>query len=237
MLEDMEAPPPLMPAQPAERPTSGLALASVICGPLGFLTAGLSGIAAVITGHMALSAIKRSGGMLKGTGMAITGLVTGYLTMLILPAILAGLAAPVIMKQRQAADRTVMMNNAKMLHLAMMSFDADYGTFPSDKLVADEPAFAGLTGPRVLEQLEAADSSTDLNRLLATNKGSVEKWYYFPGQTTSSPAANLLLLSPQVGDKIVVVQVDGSAKAVNATTLSSLDRSGAVEIPATKKKR
>jgi hypothetical protein len=234
-LKDMESQPPIMSTEPK---TSGLAIASVICGPLGFLTAGLSGIAAVITGHMALSAIKRSGGMLKGTGMSITGLVTGYISILLLPiAILAGLAAPVILKQRHAADRVEMINNAKMLHLAMLDLEAEYGSFPSDKLAESKPRFAGLTGPRVLEQLNAADDSNDVERLLAARDGPVAKWYYFPGQTTSSPAANPLLLSPQVGDKIVIVRVDGSANAVSATTLSGLDRSGAVEIPATKKKR
>jgi hypothetical protein len=196
MLEDMEAPPPLMPAQPAQSPTSGLALASVICGPLGFLTFGLSGIAAVITGHMALSAIKRSGGMLKGSGLAIAGLITGYMTILILPiAVLAGLAAPVILKQRHAADRAEMINNTRMLHLAMLDFDTDYGSFPSDKLVAEEPAFAGLTGPRVLEQLESLGGGVDVDRLLSVRDGASAKWYYFPGLASSSSPADPVLIS------------------------------------------
>jgi len=234
----MEAHPPALPAQ---QPTSGLALASVICGPLGFLTAGLSGIAAVITGHMALSAIKRSGGMLKGKGMAIAGLITGYMTILILPiAVLAGLAAPVILKQRHAADRAVMINNVRMLHLAMMNFDSDYGCFPSDKLVADEPAFSGLTGSRVLEQLEVADGSMDVDRLLATRNGPPEKWYYFPGLGISGPTADPsdpVLISPPAGGKIVILHVDGTAKAENEAALSGIDLTNAVEIPATKMRR
>jgi hypothetical protein len=235
MLEDMEAHPPVLPAQP---PTSGLAIASVICGPLGVLTAGLSGIAAVITGHMALSAIKRSGGMLKGSGLAITGLVTGYLSLLIMPiAILAGLAAPVILKQRQAADRTEMTNNARMLHLALIEFDSEYGSFPSDKLAADEPAFSGLTGPRVLEQLESLKSGVDVERLLTVRRGPAATWYYFPGLSLSGDAGLPVLVSPEIGEKIVILRVDGSARSESATTLSSLDLSKAVAIPAPVKKR
>src|SRR5690606_12612468 len=91
--------PPFPPSLLGPR-TSGLAIASVICGALGLFTAGLSGMAAIITGHMALSAIRRSGGALTGSGMSITGLIFGYRTVMILPiAILAGLSAPVSLRQ------------------------------------------------------------------------------------------------------------------------------------------
>jgi len=230
----MEFPPPTISAQPK---TSGLAIASVICGPLGFLTAGLSGIAAVITGHMALSAIKRSGGALKGTGMSITGLITGYISILILPiAILAGFAAPVILKQRQAADRVEATNNAKILHLALVEFDNDYGSFPSDEL-AKEPKFTGLTGTRVLEQLEAGGCVKDLNHLLSVRGARDAKWYYFPGVSISGDPARPVLITPAVGDKVVILRVDGSAKPQSDTSLSEIDLTGAVEIPAPKKKR
>lgn len=62
--------------QPAQRPTNGLAKASVISGALGFATCGVGGIPAVITGHMALQRINRT--QENGSNMAITGLVLGY---------------------------------------------------------------------------------------------------------------------------------------------------------------
>jgi hypothetical protein len=37
-------------------------------------------IAAVISGHMAKSEIKKSGGMVTGNGLATTGLILGYIT-------------------------------------------------------------------------------------------------------------------------------------------------------------
>ena len=57
---------------------SGLATASMILGIVGLCT-GIAGIAAVICGHMALNKIKQSNNMLQGRGMAIAGLVLGYL--------------------------------------------------------------------------------------------------------------------------------------------------------------
>jgi hypothetical protein len=56
---------------------SNKALASLICGVL-FLFVPAS-IAAVILGHFALVDIKRSAGRLAGHGMAVAGLVMGYL--------------------------------------------------------------------------------------------------------------------------------------------------------------
>lgn len=69
--------------QPATSSTNGLAVASLICSIAGlvlgwFLTLfTLASIAGIITGHIALSQIKRTG--VAGRGMAVTGLVLGYL--------------------------------------------------------------------------------------------------------------------------------------------------------------
>lgn len=57
--------------------TNGLAVASLICGCAQFIAWILTGIPAIILGHIALSQIKRTGQ--EGRGMAIAGLVLGYL--------------------------------------------------------------------------------------------------------------------------------------------------------------
>jgi hypothetical protein len=66
------------PYQPA-KPTSNLALASLILGILGWtIIPTIGSIGAIITGHMAKSEIKNSMGALGGDGMATAGLVLGY---------------------------------------------------------------------------------------------------------------------------------------------------------------
>ncbi|PJK09818.1 hypothetical protein CO614_04245 [Lysobacteraceae bacterium NML120232] len=60
------------------RQTSGLAVTSLICGILGFFT-GFTAIIAIITGHMARSEIRRAPDVYDGDGLAVAGLVTGYL--------------------------------------------------------------------------------------------------------------------------------------------------------------
>ena len=61
--------------QPAPRNT--LALITLILGIAGFFT-GITGLAAIVTGHISLGQIKKSGE--EGRGLALTGLILGYVT-------------------------------------------------------------------------------------------------------------------------------------------------------------
>lgn len=80
------APPPQYAPYPQYAPagmapalrTNGLAIASLVCGILGLCT-GIVSIVAVIFGHISLGQIKRSGNMEQGRGMAIAGLILGYI--------------------------------------------------------------------------------------------------------------------------------------------------------------
>lgn len=63
-------------------PTSGLAIASMVCGIVGIMLCyfnGLLALPAVICGHMAIKQIDKSMTPIGGRGMAIAGLVTGYI--------------------------------------------------------------------------------------------------------------------------------------------------------------
>ena len=72
------APPmPYQPYEPVMDRTSGLAAGALVCGILELFTVGLTAIPAVILGHMARNEIRETGK--RGDGMALTGLVLGYL--------------------------------------------------------------------------------------------------------------------------------------------------------------
>lgn len=62
---------------PVAPPTNGMATASLVCGLIGFFACGVTSILAIIFGHVSLSQIKRTGE--GGHGMAVTGLILGYL--------------------------------------------------------------------------------------------------------------------------------------------------------------
>jgi hypothetical protein len=63
-------------------PTSPLAITSLVSGVLGWTLLPLLGsLVAGVTGHMARSEIRRAGGSLGGDGLAIAGLVLGWLAL------------------------------------------------------------------------------------------------------------------------------------------------------------
>jgi hypothetical protein len=68
---------------PAGAKTSGLAIASLVCGIAGLCTAGLGSIVGLILGLMALKKIGDSGGRVGGRGLAIAGLAVSVVTVLL----------------------------------------------------------------------------------------------------------------------------------------------------------
>jgi hypothetical protein len=131
---------PPLPAQPAPRNAPG-AIWSLVLGILGLVCFGLfAGIPAVICGHQAQSRIRRSGGVLMGEGMALAGLITGYisiaLSILLLPLMLA-IAIPNFIKAREVAQRNTCVNNLRMLDGAKHSWALDQQR-PDDAVPASE---------------------------------------------------------------------------------------------------
>jgi hypothetical protein len=72
-----------MPAA-TSRPTSTLAVISLVAGIASWLLLPfVAGLAAVICGHMARAEIRRSNGALEGDGLAIAGLVLGWVNVVL----------------------------------------------------------------------------------------------------------------------------------------------------------
>ena len=64
------------------RQQSALAIVSLVCGILGVLPFPiLASVVAVITGHLARAEIRRAPERYEGDGMAVAGLVLGYLVL------------------------------------------------------------------------------------------------------------------------------------------------------------
>ena len=71
-----------LPSTPSAQPlsdTSGTAIASLVCGILGWtLVPVLGSILAIVLGHAARSQVLESRGSVSGEGLAVAGLVLGY---------------------------------------------------------------------------------------------------------------------------------------------------------------
>jgi Tfp pilus assembly protein PilE len=100
----------------------GAAAASLVLGILGLVLIGpLGSIPAVICGHIAKSKIKKSPATLDGDGMALAGLIMGYvqigLMVLVLP-LLAAIAIPSFLQARETAQRNACINNMRQIQSA-----------------------------------------------------------------------------------------------------------------------
>ena len=111
--------------------TSGMAIASFVCGLLSFVMCVITGIPAIILGIVSLGQINRSGGALKGSGLATAGIVTGAIgSMLSVVAMLIALLLPAIQAAREAARRNASTNNLKQIGLALHNYHDVYRSFP-----------------------------------------------------------------------------------------------------------
>jgi len=139
-------PPPLTSAGSAGTQKSGLALASLILGICGIVLClgPLAGIPAVICGHMAQSKIKQSAGALSGGGMATAGLITGYISMVMIFVIglLAAIAIPNFVKARQHAQYYACQLNLKAIQGAKETWATE-----NTKAKEAVPTDADLFGP------------------------------------------------------------------------------------------
>jgi type II secretory pathway pseudopilin PulG len=121
-------PPPVYRQAP---PASGKAITALVFGILTYVCAGpFAAIFAVIFGHLALSAIGRSGGTLGGRGMAIAGLVMGYVGFVITIPILLAIALPAIMGAGDAAKSTQALAECQRIVAAVQSYNVEYGRYP-----------------------------------------------------------------------------------------------------------
>jgi type IV pilus assembly protein PilA len=113
-------------------PTSGKAIASLVCGIFTFFLP--ASIAAIILGHMSLSEIRKSAGRIGGQGIAITGLVLGYLGVVIIPFILiiAAIAIPNLLRARMAANEASAVGSLRSVNTGAMVYATTFENgFPS----------------------------------------------------------------------------------------------------------
>lgn len=144
---------PMPPGTPPE--TSGKAIVSLVCGLLFFVP--LAFVAAIVFGHISLSEIKRSAGRLKGEGLAMAGLVLGYIWIAGIPVflIIAAIAIPNLLRARMAANESSAVASVRTLVVAEVSYSTNHpdrgytcylGDLSKDQLINDTLASGKKTG-------------------------------------------------------------------------------------------
>ena len=88
---------------------------------LGFLT----GIPAVILGHISRSKIAKSGGRLKGDGMALAGLIMGYCSFVFI-LFFAAIFIPNIVRNKISANESAAASTVRTVNTAQVTYETAY---------------------------------------------------------------------------------------------------------------
>ncbi len=112
-----------------EAPKEGKATASMVLGILSLLCLGIfAGIPAIILGHISRSNIRKSMGRLKGDGMALAGLIMGYISVAytaVVFMIIMAIAIPNLIQARKTANEASAASTVRTLVTAEMSYQAN----------------------------------------------------------------------------------------------------------------
>ena len=129
---------------------NGLSTTSLVLGILSCLGLScLTGIPAVITGHVAFARAKKNPQIYGGSGLALAGLILGYAGTVLVTviAILASLMLPALAKAKGKAQSISCVNNMKQIGLGARLYANDHG----DKLPPDFLSMSNeLVTPKIL---------------------------------------------------------------------------------------
>jgi hypothetical protein len=144
--------------------TSGLAITSLVLALLG-----CTGFIGAICGHIALSKIKKSNGAQKGEGIAIAGIVCGYLFGLLSILPIIGMATaiilPAVSKARDRAEETQSIANVRQITAGVILYsDDNNGQLPTSLEDMDEqlgvPFISPFAGEAPLPHYEIIATGT-----------------------------------------------------------------------------
>jgi prepilin-type processing-associated H-X9-DG protein len=165
------APPTVVsPAVTGRPPRQGLAVAALICGIGGLVLCPLVGIVGLVMGIVALLRANRDPREYGGKGLAIGGICTGAISMLLFPLMIA-ILLPSLSRARELSKRLVCSANMAGINSAMQTYQMQFRSPPPDlqALLA-----SGLTTPRqlVCPSSKATPSDSKDGYVLVTETGA-----------------------------------------------------------------
>ena len=124
--------PPSAPPVPATGQASGLAITSFVLGLLSVLCLGLlTGLPAIICGHIAHARARRLPAQYGGAGLAIAGFVLGYVGLALSLVLLPAMLLPALARAKGRAQSVSCVSNLKEIGVAFKVWAADnHGQFP-----------------------------------------------------------------------------------------------------------
>jgi prepilin-type N-terminal cleavage/methylation domain-containing protein len=117
------------------------------------------------------------------------------LVVIVIIAALAGLTAPMVIRQRKKADQTEAVNNARQIGLALFEFESEYGSFP-DKVSGE--AVTAATGETVTDGSAANDK---FRQLIAAGIAQSEAMFYAKSSYSKKPDGIIAPISSKALEK------------------------------------
>ena len=224
------AQPPSLPNLPAATPppakTSGLAIASLILGLLGFC--GLTALIGLILGIIGMVQINKSEGRLKGQGLAIAGVIVSAVFLLLMLSMLP----PAFSKAKAKAQNITCLNNVRQINLALIiQAQANTNTFPPAATWCDNIQNSVILASAF--KCKAADQThrchyafnAKLDGLTMTeikNPGQTVMVFETEGGWNVSGGSELKPKQSRHGRMVAVGFVDGHAEMVDESRLPQL---------------
>lgn len=185
------------PPVPTQAKSSALAIWSLVLGILSWICLGpLAAIPAIICGHLALPRIRNAAGQLTGQGLAIAGLVLGYVGLILGFILMAALLFPAIVRARDRAQEVQCIMNARQLAIGCTLYEVDHHTLPAS--------------------LDELNLSSRLVCAAAKNDPSDHYQIMLSGPLTNHPSRAILIQekSGHHRHRHAVAYVDGTAEMV-----------------------
>lgn len=222
--------PPAFTGAPGTVPvkTSGLAIASLVLGVLGFC--GITAVLGFIFGLIAQNKIKRSNGQLGGGGLALAGIITSAVMFFVSIPFLAALFLPALAAAKYKAQTINCVNNMKQLRLAVRIYSNDHDDkFPNAATWCDD--IQTLSGSPNNFQCNAGDPSHPSHygynaRLSGLDEGKINPQtvmlFEADGGWNISGGPEALKRPSRHHRTYVVAFADGSVRQVFESNLGSL---------------
>jgi prepilin-type N-terminal cleavage/methylation domain-containing protein len=103
------------------------------------------------------------------------------LVVIVIIAALAGLTAPMVIRQRKKADQTEAVNNARQIGLALFEFETEYGSFP-DAATAEQVATNTQT-----TAVSSLDANSRFRQMIRAGVAPAESMFYSKTVYTRKP--------------------------------------------------
>lgn len=226
-----ETPPPLPSSGPVFTKTSAMAVTSLVLGILGLFSCGITALFGLVFGIIALVKVNGSQGRLKGSGLAVAGIIVSAVFIFILP-VFAALFLPALAAAKERAQTINCVNNEKQLALAIRIYaDSHSDQFPSAATWCDD--IKTTVGADNVFKCPAADPTNQCDYAFNAALGGLDESKVDPqtvmlfesdGGWNANGGADLMVTPGRHmhGREWVVALADGSVQEVRQNQLSTL---------------